>query len=397
VASLSPQQLYPNVVSPIYLQSVSLDDLPISSPTLVVPPGHHRIDFNFTSPDFNAPDRIRFRYKLDGWDRDWVDAGNKRQISYTGIPAGRYRFQVIVANEYGSWNPRGASIPVTVHPSFYQTTWFLSCCIALVAVLFWAILRFRTAQVTAQVHYRLQGRVEERTRIARDLHDTLLQGILGVSMQIYMAAKQLPPDSPAKPILDRVVGRVQGIIEEGRNTLKDLRSPSLQNNNLEQSLSSLLREAENPQEIRLALQSEGELSSLNSRVQDETFHIAKEALTNALRHADATLVNIRIKYGPRNFTLAVTDNGRGISGPIVRIDHWGITGMTERAKHIGGKLRLRTHSNAGTSVELRVPARIAYSEDTGQDIYSSFLHRMWNRISLSPKNSADQGGRAGSV
>lgn len=368
IASISPRHLYVDTPPSIYIKSANLDDAPVDPTSiLTVPPGHHRIEFGYSAPDFNTQDRIHFRYKLEGWDRNWVEDGNRRQISYTGIPAGWYRFRVMVANEYGVWNPKEASLSVEVKAFFYQTTWFLSSCAVLLGFLFWTILRFRTAQVAAQVHYRIQGRVEERTRIARDLHDTLLQGILGVSMQIYTAVKHLPFDSPATPILNRVVDRLHTVIEEGRKTLRDLRSSSPSYGTLDESLSLILKGLEIPSNTHLQIVTSGPSLPINSRVQEETFQIVREAVLNTIQHAKASQIQIEIAYSKKKMNLKVTDDGCGITGPAVKIDHWGITGMIERARHIGGQLKVHSRPGKGTTIELCIPGKVAYSQNIMTD------------------------------
>jgi signal transduction histidine kinase len=268
----------------------------------------------------------------------------------------------MVSNWPGVWNPAEDTLLVTVQPYFYQTVWFYTLCVLTMSTIGWGIVRWRVAQVATQLNSRLQARLEERTRIARDLHDTLLQGVLGVSMQIYTAEKQVALDSPAKPILSRAVRRVGEVIEESRQVVEDLRSPDFYNNTLEEAMSRAVKELAVGDSAQVRITSNGTPQPLNSLVWHEAYRIGREALNNALRHSAAATIDVEVSYSHSFFRMRVGDNGRGMyeSVPAGQPRHWGIAGMRERAEQIGAQFHLRSRPGAGTEVALIIPAKIAY-------------------------------------
>jgi signal transduction histidine kinase len=353
---------------------------------LVVPPGRHRIELHFTAPSLSSPGRVKFRYRLEGWDHDWVDAGAKRDVSYTGIPVGHYRFRVEVSNGGGIWNPSEDALPIVVQPYFYQTGWFLAICLVALAAIILVILNLRVSQIEGRLNDRLHERLEERTHIARELHDTLLQGVIGMLMQLYAVEMQVPADSPIKANLTRVVGRAHRLIEEGRGTLEGLRSHALRDNALEKALLAGIKDFDIPDSIQVRVSATGTQRPLNYVVQDDVYRIAREALTNALRHAHASTIAIEVGYSESALKLRVWDNGQGIPAEprdAALPGHWGIQGMRERAEYIGGQLKLWSRPGAGTEVEIRIPARLAYKSGTESarlGAFSAWMRSMQNRI-----------------
>jgi len=387
IASVDPKNIPPPPLLTAYIENSSLDDklLPPSVP-VIVPPGRHRIEFHFTAPCFSSPGRVNFRYRLEGWDPDWVDAGMKRDVSYTGIPAGRYRFLVEVSNDGGTWHPSEVALPIAVRPYFYQTGWFLVSCVAALGCIILAIHILRVSQVAGRLNDRLHERLEERTRIARELHDTLLQGVVGMSMQLYAVEVQIPEDSPVKANLALVVERAHKLVDEGRITLEGLRSEALHDNALEKALLTSIQDFDIPDSVEVRVSATGTPHPLNYVVQEDLYRIAREALTNALKHAQASTIAIEVGYSESALTLRVWDNGQGIpAGPLEagRFGHWGIQGMRERAEHIGGQLKLWGRPGSGTQVELRIPARLAYKANTkapGLLAFTEWGRRLRGRI-----------------
>jgi signal transduction histidine kinase len=300
---------------------------------------------------------------LEPWDRDWVNAGMRRSVSYTGIPAGRYRFRVAVSNGWNTSTLSEAALSIVVRPYFYETAWFLSLCLATLILAIVIIHNYRVSQIAAHLNDRLQERLEERTRIARELHDTLLQGVIGMLMQLYAIETQIAEESPVKAGLARVVGRAHRLVDEGRITLEDLRSEATHENALEEAIARSIDDFDVPDTVQVHVTVAGVSQPLNSVVQDDAYRIAREAFTNALKHSQATTIAIEIAYSDSALKVRVWDNGQGIvpdPGDANRSGHWGIQGMRERAVHIGGQLKLWSRPGEGTEVGLRIPSRLAY-------------------------------------
>ncbi len=319
---------------------------------------------------FASPDKNRSRYRLSGFDQQWHDAGTRSPAIYTNLGPGKYSFQVIASNNDGIWNETGASLNFTILPAWYQTTWFLAACVIASVLLLWTLYRLRLLQLERQYSARVEERVGERTRIARDLHDTLLQSLNGLMFQ-FQAARNLLPRSPenAKQILNEAISGTEQAIDESRDAIHDLRSQAV----AEKELAQLLEEA--AEELRVLHTTdqkmasfrvivEGDPARLSPVLQDEVYRIALELMRNAFRHAAASQIEAEIRYDKSQLRLRIRDNGKGIDPSVLeqsrRPGHWGLPGLSERAQRIGSRLEFWSQAGAGTEVELVVPAAIAY-------------------------------------
>lgn len=263
-------------------------------------------------------------------------------------------------------NPGGGVVAVIVEPGeppFWRTWWFGVICLlaAVLAAIFF--YRMRMHQITHQLNVRFEERLAERTRIAQELHDTLLQGFVSASMQLHVAIDQLPDDSPAKPPLDRVQQLMARVIEEGRNTVRGLRPSDRSSHGLEQAFSQVPQELamQDPVDFRMIV--EGPPQPLYPVIRDEVYRIGREALVNAFRHSRASSIEIELESSANQLRVLVRDNGCGIDPAVLqtgREGHWGLSGMRERAERIGARLKVWSRAGAGTEVELSVPARIAF-------------------------------------
>lgn len=251
-------------------------------------------------------------------------------------------------------------------PPFWRTLWFqLVCVLAGVAGII-ALYRLRMRQLASRLTLRFEERLAERTRIAQELHDTLLQGFVSASMQLHVAVDRVPADSPARPSLVRVLDLMAKVIEEGRNTVRGLRSSTSAPHDLEQAFSGVARELAVTEHTDYRVIIEGKPRPLQSIIRDEVYRIGREALANAFRHAGARSIEVELEYGSRTFRLLVRDDGCGIDPQIVRSGsdgHWGIVGMRERADSIGAGFKVRSRASAGTEVELTVPGDVAFEEE----------------------------------
>lgn len=264
-------------------------------------------------------------------------------------------------------NKEGEVIAVAVvkgTPLFWQSWWFRSLAVIACVFLLIAYFRSRMHRLTNEMNVRFEERLAERTRIAQELHDSLLQGFVGVSMQIAVAVEQLPADSPAKPQFKRIVKTIGKVIEEGRNTVQGLRS-SNENDfaNLERQFAELREDLDADGQMDFRIIVEGLPKPLCPAIADEVYHICREAVVNAFRHSKAAKIEVEIEYAMREFRIAVRDDGIGIDSQIIesgREKHWGLSGMKERTEKIGAKLKVLSRADAGTEIELSVPNNIAF-------------------------------------
>ena len=323
------------------------------------------MQIDYTAISLQSPDQLKFRYRMEGVDQDWVDAGDRRQAYYAQLGPGNYRFQVIAANKDGVWNTVGASLQFEIPPTFMQSGWFVLLCAAIAAFLLWLVYSLRMRQVTAGLQRRFEERVAERERIARELHDTLLQAVQGLILKIQNASEDIPADSPSRKVLAQALDRADEVLVEGRDRVKDLRISHAVSSDLSSTIGTMGSELAQQNSVRFNVSVEGTTRALDSIVREEVLRIAQEALANAFRHANASKIEAEIIFERKEFLLRIRDDGRGIDEVTLktgRDDHWGLQGMRERAKKIRAKFEVWSRRGAGTEIELRVPARIAYKK-----------------------------------
>ena len=332
---------------------------------------HNVFSFEFAALSYANSQKNRYRYKLEDFDRRWIEVGSKQRLAtYTNLDPGKYVFRVQGSNSDGVWNKEGVSLPILITPPWWKTNWFRALCAAVFLAMLWGAYQFRVRQLQQEFNMRLEGRVEERTRIARELHDTLLQSVQGL-MFSFQAARNLLPGRTEEAIgrLDKAIRAGDEAIAEGRDAIQGLRASPALESNLEHLLTAAGKElarsssAEgDPPEFEVTL--EGARQPLSPLLQDEVYRIAREILRNAFHHAHASRIEAEIVYDRQYFRLRIRDNGKGIDSEILeqgaRSGHWGLPGVRERAKRIGARLKLWSEPGAGTEAELTVPARIAY-------------------------------------
>lgn len=360
-AWIDPARLPRNgMAPPVHVLSVSAGgrSLDASGP-LTLPAGTQDLQIAYTAPSFTMPERVRFRYRLEGVDDDWRDAGPRRTAYYTRLGPGRYRFIVSAANEDGVWNPAGAALDVTIAPTFVQGAPFKALCAALLALGAWLLYRLRLRRVTLQLRRLLQERAGERERIARTLHDTLMQSVQALLMLFEHARDRLPQDCPDRPLIDRTLEQARNALREGRDELTALRGAAAPAEDLVGAVVPLGHILGEQFGVRFHVRVEGQRRTLCRDVAQETCFIAREALQNAFRHAHAGEVVLEVAYGEQTFELRVRDDGRGIR-EAARPGHWGLAGMRERAAAIGAHLDIGPGTDGGTVVALTVPADLAY-------------------------------------
>jgi signal transduction histidine kinase/ligand-binding sensor domain-containing protein len=321
------------------------------------------LQIDYTALSFAAPEKVRFRYKLEGRDHDWQDAGTRRQAFYNDLPPGNYRFRMTASNNSGVWNEAGTFVDFSIAHAYYQTASFRLLGLAVFLAAAAAVYRLRLRQATQQVRIRMDVRLEERERIARDLHDTLLQSVQGLILKFDAVAKKIARDDPARRAMEETLDRADEILAEGRDRVRSLRGAAALVD-LPAAFQRIAKEAGQGSATTFRSVVEGRARDLDPTVLEESFSIGREALLNALNHSQALHVELEIAYDARQFRLRIRDDGRGIDREVLgrggRADHWGLQGMRERARRIGAKLELWSRPGAGTEVELKVPAATAY-------------------------------------
>lgn len=373
VQVIDPDHLPVNPLPPpVHIETIVADQQPYAVANgLRLPPLVRDMTIAFTALSLVDPRSTRFRYRLEGHDNDWREAVDRRQAAYTNLPPGNYRFRVKAANNSGVWNEEGAHVEFSILPAFYQTTWFRLAGAILLIGLAWSgfqlRLHMRIRRLHRQFEARLEARVAERTRIARDLHDTLLQHFHGLLLQ-FQAAFNLLPDRPreSKQVLAGAIDRAAEAITEGRDTVQGLRTSALETNDLAEALRALAEDLANESGHAAAahVDVQGKPQALHPLVRDETFRIAGEALRNAFHHAEAKQIDVEIRYDARQLRVRVRDDGKGIAPEVLsageRQGHFGLSGMRERAELVGGKLTVRRGPERGTEVEFTAPGAQAY-------------------------------------
>jgi signal transduction histidine kinase/ligand-binding sensor domain-containing protein len=328
------------------------------------------VTLHFSSMSLDSPDRVWYRYFLEGVDRDWSAPVQMQQVSYNNLGAGAYRFRVMASRDGVFWNGLASEATFSIDKAYWETWWFRSCVLLALALAVGIIFRLRMIRLSRQLNDRFQERLAERTRIARELHDTLLQSLQGLMFQ-FQAARNMLPRRPedAMQTLDEAISDTEQAIAESRDAIHDLRSQSVSEKDLATLLETAAEElAAVPDPTQKApafrIIVEGEPQKLSADLRDEVYRIAHEVLRNAFRHAGADEIEAEIRYDKNQFRLRIRDDGKGIDPKVLeesrRPGHWGLPGVRERAQRIGSQLSFWSQAGAGTEVELTIPAAVSY-------------------------------------
>lgn len=346
---------------------------------LELPAGTTTIRFTYDALSLSIPERVRFRYLLKDSDDSWQDADTKRDATYHNLSPGHYQFTVAATNGDGIWNPTNASIQLSIPPLFYQTIWFRMLAVVVFAMLVWMLFLVRLRHSNEQIEARLGERLVERDRIARELHDTLLQGFQMLVLRFQVIADTISPENPARPLLEDSLSRAERTLQEGRDKVVALRSESESGNDLAVELAQFGGELGSGSKTTFQFTVEGSPRQIHPVVYEEIQMIAREAIANSFRHASATAIECVIQFAPRHFLFVSRDNGCGIPDRVLtsksKDGHWGLLGMEERAKKIGGVLRISRGDTGGTEVGLKLRASIAYAANGRSKVFGFFSHR----------------------
>ncbi|MET0266579.1 MAG: two-component regulator propeller domain-containing protein [Duganella sp.] len=325
---------------------------------LRLPSGSTNLHLSFTAQGLSVPERVHFRYRLLGVDNGWQDAGTRREAFYTNLGPGDYRFQVIASNRDGVWNSSGDTLDIVIPPTFVQSLWFKALCALTVLALVVLAWRWRVAQMARMIEARLHERLHERERIARALHDTFLQEAQGTVLMMHTAMVQIPPSLPARAVMERGIGYIEQAMIEGRDEVMGLRSSARADEPLAVALQRYGERLASGLPPDFHLLTRGTPRRLAPLVKDELFSIAREAIWNAFRHAEASEIELELNFEASNLTLTVSDNGHGIPADTLAHGvqgHWGMVGMRERAAHIGATLEVGNRSSGGAYIRLTLP------------------------------------------
>lgn len=352
----------------VHIEGVSVDGTPTGAQGPLRLPGvTRRITFSYAGLSLSIPERVRFKYKLEGIDDKWSEPATTREATYNNLGSGAYTFRVLASNSDGLWNSSESAVPFEIEPLYWQSWWFRLSVVLACALGILLYVRLRIRKLATQMNIRFDERLAERSRIAQELHDTLLQGFLSASMQLHIADDRLPEDSPAKPLVGRVLELMTRVMDEGRNTLRGLRRSETTSQNLEEAFSRIQQELAVSGQTGFRVLVEGIPRRVRPAIRDEIYFIGREALSNAFRHSGATQIEMEIEYAPDRLHILVRDNGCGIDPQVLsagRDGHWGLSGMRERAERIGAKLRVLSRAGAGSEIELSVPGRLAFESET---------------------------------
>lgn len=364
---IDPTKMVRNTVAPgVAITSLKVGGTSHRDPkTLSLPSGSPSIEIDFAALSLSIPDLVKVRYRLEGVDQDWVDPGARRQAFYTRLAPGTYRFQVIAANDAGVWNRTGATLIFDVPPTFLQSRWFVLLCAALALVAAWLIFQLRLRQVAGRMRRRLEERHGERERIARDLHDTLLQSVQGLILRFQAVANEMPAGVPSRQLLESALDRADDVLVEGRDSVRILRARD-NPGDLPQLLREMVASTLDPSlPVRIVV--EGRPRAANPLAALEIARIGREALFNVARHASAHSVEICLHFSAKQLGIRIRDDGVGIPEQILvqgqAEGHYGLPGMRERAEELGGSLSIESMAGAGTDVSFTIPARLAYVDD----------------------------------
>ena len=361
---IDPANISTNTLPPtILIKSVRANGRePGSLENLVLSPRTTNLQIGYTALSLSVPERVRFRYRLEGVDKEWQDVGTRREAFYTKLGPGGYHFRVIACNNDGVWNNAGAELDFTIAPAWFQTVWFLAACVAVGFFFVFAIYRIRMRQVAHAMAERFDERLDERTRIARDFHDTLLQTIQGSKLVADSALKRANDPLRMREALEQLSIWLARATTEGRAALNSLRTSTTETNDLAEAFRRALAECRTEIALDASFSVVGDARDMHPIVRDEVYRVGYEAIRNACVHSHASRLQVTLTYGDE-LGVEVADNGVGMDPSVAergKEGHFGLRGMRERAARIAGKLTVTSSPSSGTQVQLIVPGKIIY-------------------------------------
>ena len=380
VQMIDPDNLAANgLPPPVHIEEVIADKKSYGNGQSIRLPSLTRdLEIDFTALSFVAPKKVRFRYKLEGYDTDWQDAGTRRQAFYSNLKPKKYTFRVIACNNDGTWNEIGAALEFNIAPAWYQTNAFLIISIAAAILVVWGLYRLRVRQISRVMSARFDERLAERTRVARELHDTFLQTVQGSKLVADHALKDPADNGRAVQALKQLSTWLDQATVEGRTALNSLRASTTEKNDLAEAFRRAIEECRRASDGETTFSVTGAPREMHPVVRDEIYRVGYEAIRNSCAHSAASRVEVTLEYA-HDLILRVCDNGSGIDSEIIKKGkdgHFGLRGMRERAERIGSKFTLVSSRDSGTVMTLVVPGRIAFRNAPShwtQRLKSSFI------------------------
>ncbi len=368
VAWIDPRNISKNAIPPpVSITSISVDGSSQADlAALLLPARANNVQIKYTALSLSVPERVQFRYKLDGIDKQWQNPGTRREAYYSRLPPGRYTFHVIASNNDDIWNATGATLDFTMPPAWFQTTWFFSLCAAAGFLVMWSLYQVRVRYVAKAISARFDERLSERTLIARDLHDTLLQTIQGSKLVTDSALKRSADPSKMRDTLEQLSIWLARATTEGRAALNSLRTSTIETNDLAEAFRRATEECRTENSMETSFSVIGDVRFMHPIVRDEVYRVGYEAIRNACVHSQGSKLRVTLTYADE-LSVDVADNGVGLD-PLVadrgKEGHFGLQGMRERAARIAGKLTVISSPESGTHVKLAVPGKIIYQKTT---------------------------------
>lgn len=371
VSWIAPARVATNPVAPpVSIRSLDTESASYDpSAPVVLPAGTTSLRIEYTALCLSYPERVAFRYELEGVDDDWQDSGARRQAFYNSLRPGTYTFRVIARNEDGVWNEEGATLVFRIVPAAYQTVWFLLLCVAAGVVAAWSLYRLRVRQIARSLGARFDERLAERTRLARELHDTLLQTIQASKLVAEDALERPEDDERLRGAMTKVAAWLGRAVDEGRAALDALRTSTTERNGLAEALRQAADACSAEWSVPVTFSVSGASREMHPIVRDEIYRVASEAIRNACAHAKASGVTVELAYAG-DLRVRVTDDGLGLDPAVAaggRAGHYGLVGMRERAARIGASLTIASAPGAGTEVTLSVPGDVAFRGSSRHD------------------------------
>jgi len=369
VGVVDPRHLPFNALPPpVHIEQIVADRKTYETATsgpVRLPPRIHDLQIDYTALSMVAPEKVQFRYKLEGFDRDWHDAGSRRQAFYTDLPPRPYRFRVVAANNSGVWNEAGATVEFVVPPAYYQTRWFLALSVGAVVALVWAVHRVRLRvvekherEISALNERMMKTQEQERVRIAGELHDGVMQEMLAITMMLGTAKRRIPDDSDAKTTIEKVQEKLIRVGTEIRQLSHELHPPALQDAGLPMALQTYCEQFTTASGIPVSCDADEDIGDLSRGAALALFRIVQEALGNAAKHARARKVSVRMKRSDGAVSLVVSDDGVGFDpGRLGTSGGLGLVMMRERATQLNGQFEFDSAPGRGTTIRVVIPFR----------------------------------------
>jgi len=348
------------------VEEVLADGAPVErTPTITIPPRRNRLTFVFAALSLSVPDRVRFRYRLDGFDRDWSEPVSERQAVFTNLRPGSYRFRVIASNSDGVWSESGAAADFAIAPAYYQTGWFLALSVAVCVGVVWAAHRVRLRIVETHEHEisalnerLMKAQEQERIRIAGELHDGVMQEMLAATMMLGTAKRRVSGNSDAQASIDKVQAKLIQVGADIRQLSHELHPPLLQEAGLPRAVQTYCEQFAATAGIRVTCDADEAAADLSPGSALALYRIVQEALGNAAKHAAARHIAVRLTRADEMVSLAVSDDGGGFDrtrpGEAAGL---GLIMMRERATQLNGRFDIETAPRRGTTIRVVIPFR----------------------------------------